>query len=346
MQALSARFAEESSLELHSFLSHPLAQSVEHLLRELDVQDGLGDDRGGRVPPHTAGTNGSWLIKGPPHKWRYCVLKPREGGRPVAAVAPRAAHASSDEILRSLQDELFPSPAFRAWMAIVSRLLPMSYSTEARRFRPGLDYTLATSEEMDVRLDVVLGLTPGVKGAEVGDTSYSGKDMALARAVQDVRGWQAAEWGGWEVSTILISRSLSKLILYQCYMAPHNEGDDPAVYRSSAHKTNTTNGSSNVDRRESTSTGNHASSSTAYGYSNDKPRRSPSTDIDEEMEDEEEEDSTLLTVQPGFNRLLLVLRDERVMRFVKYVSAAAEGSRWDVCGEYEVGMMAEDEDDE
>lgn len=26
------------------------------------------------------------------------------------------------------------------------------------------------------------------------------------------------------------------------------------------------------------------------------------------------------------------------MRFVKYVSAAAEGSRWDVCGEYEVVM--------
>jgi len=39
-----------------------------------------------------------------------------------------------------------------------------------------------------------------------------------------------------------------------------------------------------------------------------------------------------------------VLRDERVMKFVKYVSASAEGSRWDVCGEYEVGMVqAEDE---
>jgi hypothetical protein len=61
-------------------------------------------------------------------------------------------------------------------------------------------------------------------------------------------------------------------------------------------------------------------------------------------DDPEEEDSTLLTVQPGYNRLLLVLRDERVMRFVKYVSAAAEGSRWDVCGEYEVGMLEEQDD--
>ena len=53
-----------------------------------------------------------------------------------------------------------------------------------------------------------------------------------------------------------------------------------------------------------------------------------------------------MTVQPGFNRLLLVLRDEKVLRFVKYVSAAAEGSRWDVCGEYEIGMVEEEDGEE
>lgn len=64
-------------------------------------------------------------------------------------------------------------------------------------------------------------------------------------------------------------------------------------------------------------------------------------------DDDDDDDDTLLTVQPSFNRLLLVLRDERVMKFVKYVSASAEGSRWDVCGEYEVGMIqAEDESGE
>jgi len=62
--------------------------------------------------------------------------------------------------------------------------------------------------------------------------------------------------------------------------------------------------------------------------------------------DDDDDDATLLTVQPGFNRLLLVLRDEGVMRFVKYVSAAAEGSRWDVCGEYEVGMIEVDDESE
>lgn len=33
-----------------------------------------------------------------------------------------------------------------------------------------------------------------------------------------------------------------------------------------------------------------------------------------------------------------------MMRFVKYVSASAEGSRWDICGEYEVGTMEADDD--
>ena len=76
---------------------------------------------------------------------------------------------------------------------------------------------------------------------------------------------------------------------------------------------------------------------------------SHSTHSDDPMNednDDDEDESTLLAVQPGFNRLLLVLRDERVMRFVKYVSAAAEGSRWDVCGEYEVGIIQEDGEDE
>ena len=53
-----------------------------------------------------------------------------------------------------------------------------------------------------------------------------------------------------------------------------------------------------------------------------------------------------MTWQPHFNCLLLVLRDEGVLRFVKYVSAAAPGSRWDICSEFEVGMVDDDEDEE
>jgi hypothetical protein len=67
--------------------------------------------------------------------------------------------------------------------------------------------------------------------------------------------------------------------------------------------------------------------------------------ISEGSENEDDGDA-LLTVQPDFNRLLLVLRDERVMRFVKYLSASAQGSRWDVSGEWEIGVPIDEDSEE
>ena len=202
MDTLSNRFAEESSLELHSFLSSNLADALLSRLRATDAKDGLDETRKGRIPPHSAGVCHPWIIKGPPHKWRYSVLAPPRHDAPVAAVSPRAA-GSLDEIMRSLQNELLPSAAFRAWLAIVTRLLPMSYSVEARRFRPGLDYTLATSDEEDARLDVVLGLTPEIEDEDrsAGPSNRSRNSARTLRPPE--RGWQAAEWGGWEVSPSL-----------------------------------------------------------------------------------------------------------------------------------------------
>lgn len=78
---------------------------------------------------------------------------------------------------------------------------------EARRFCPGLGYTLATSEEREARLDVVLALTPQVNQVE--ETKGKGKAREEAREAQPV-GWQTGEWGGWEVCTCF--RYLRKFI--------------------------------------------------------------------------------------------------------------------------------------
>ena len=110
-------------------------------------------------------------------------------------------------------------------------------------------------------------------------------------------------------------------------MAPHEEEDDPAVYRS---------GSSKTKKDGTNGTNGHATPKDAAAMEG----------VEDDEDDDDDDDGTLLTVQPGFNRLLLVLRDEGVMRFVKYVSAAAEGSRWDICGEFEIGMIQEESGDE
>ncbi|OBZ70105.1 Prolyl 3,4-dihydroxylase ofd1 [Grifola frondosa] len=233
MKALAQRFVEESSLELHSFLCTPLADKLQLGLMEKDQRDGLGPDRVTRIPPYSSGG----------------MARRREDGG-VSALG----QGSPDEAVRSLQDELFSSAAFRAWLAV-----------------------------------------------SVDDP------MGTAAGEEPERGWQNGEWGGWE-----------------CYMAPNEEEDDPAVYRSGAPK-------KKLDMNVS-----------ANGHSKNHV---DDEDMQEDSDEEDEEDGTLLTVQPGFNRLLLVLRDEGVMRFVKYVSAAAEGSRWDVCGEFEIGMVQEEESD-
>lgn len=188
MAALTERFAGESSLELHRFLVDNLAEKLQTGLAQRDVEDGLGGRRARRVPSHSSGTNSQWCVKGPPHKARYCILSDkRPNGRPNSP--SYFSEESPEWIMHRLQDVLLPSPAFRTWLLRVTSLLPMRHSVEARRFRPGLDYTLATSEENETRLDVCLALTPPIEMAE--DRSSDGA-------------WVGGEWGGWEASFSLL----------------------------------------------------------------------------------------------------------------------------------------------
>ncbi|TDL29637.1 hypothetical protein BD410DRAFT_736691 [Rickenella mellea] len=309
LKALTQRFIDESSLELHDFLHTDLAEKLKAELRQRDKTDGLSDDRCSLIPSHAAGVDDTWVLKGPPHKLRHCALStPADPVSHYEDPSIALTNLSSDDILRKLQDSLFPSLAFRAWLAHVSSLLPLRHAVEARRFRPALDYTLATSEESEARLDVVLGLTPPA----VIEEKSKGK---MQDEEEDV-GWANGRWGGWE-----------------CYMAPHDGDEDPAVYRSGPSKKAATDTEpSDMNADESSANGAAA--------------QSPNDDQDDDDPMEDDADGTLLTVQPGFNRLLLVLRDEGVMHFVKYVSAAATGSRWDVCGEFEVGKVQEDSDGE
>lgn len=128
-------------------------------------------------------------------------------------------------------------------------------------------------------------------------------------------------------------------------MAPHEGEEDPAVYRSGPSK-------SKISPKDSSSNGKND-----YDNNGASPTENENVeDNDDDMgsdgfisdagSDTDDADGTLLTVQAGFNRLLLVLRDESVMRFVKYVSASAPGSRWDVCCEYEVYMAQEDSEED
>ncbi|KAF9886537.1 hypothetical protein FE257_011308 [Aspergillus nanangensis] len=60
----------------------------------------------------------------------------------------------------------------------------------------------------------------------------------------------------------------------------------------------------------------------------------------------DEDDGILFSTAAGWNRLSIVLRDSGTLKFVKYVSAAAKGDRWDITGEMGVEFGEDEDEDE
>lgn len=291
---LRAQFVEQSHLVLADFLAPSIANELEGLIRERDAE--MEKDRRGvtvngqttnNIPPHTAGEDerNGWAVVGPPHLQRYLALSPSS-----SASTPAADRLST--LLREIH-ALFTSSAFAALLASLTSLLPTAYTTAVRRFRPGLDYSLARGEsasdpDAQVKLDVGLGLTP------------------KCEKESDREVWEGGEAGGWDV-----------------WLA-NEEGGDEATYGGGG------GGGSAKEAAENGTTG------------------APEAQAQEQGEaEEEEEDGPLLALEPEWNRLHLVLRDPGVLSFVKYLSARAPASRWDVVGEWEVqGIEEEKEEDE
>jgi hypothetical protein len=310
LEKLSGQFVAASEIVLHNLLHPEIATKLKAETQSLDESQYTSTTS---LSVQTLGEQDGWTIQGPPSKHRYLSLG-----------SPSTLTPTYHDILTNL----LPSEPFRAWLSVVSSLAPTGHRIEGRRFRKGLDYTLAAGEEKagEARLDVWLGATWWADGVE--------EDEDL---VKD---------GGWE-----------------CYIAAPEDGDDPAVFKSDhARKVD---GGEEVNEEGA----NAATSGTAGRASmTDTPQEeggngggveleidpdqlSPSDfDSDSEGEessedDDDDQDGPLLTHPVSFNTLLIVCRDPGVMRFVKYLGAGAKGSRWDLGGEWEVGILEEDDDE-
>ncbi|CAN0549643.1 unnamed protein product, partial [Ectocarpus sp. 12 AP-2014] len=97
--------------------------------------------------PFDAGVRGGWRKAGPPHRQR--MLRLSAAKEPGSADRQDAGDGDDDDeigaLLRTLRDKLFRSEAFKGLLQKLLGDSPVVASRrEARRFRPGLDYTLAT----------------------------------------------------------------------------------------------------------------------------------------------------------------------------------------------------------
>jgi hypothetical protein len=175
LERLAGQFVEGSEVVMHNFLKIDLATKLKE---ELQAEDSKYAQFGPRIADQDFGEGQGWTLQGPASKHRYLSLDP-EGGA-----------SSATPTLHAVLTQLYPSTAFRAWLQVVSSLVVLAHTSEARRFRKGLDYTLAHGEDKDSqpRLDGVLGLTwwgedKQVEGAEekpdVGGWEVSGENRGL-----------------------------------------------------------------------------------------------------------------------------------------------------------------------
>jgi len=249
---VQAKFEEDGSVQLVNFLRRDRAAEIGAAVAAADAAAGLG---GGNVPKYDAGIGGGWKAVGPAHKQRYLVYRGGSEGAAPKADEFEAARAAG-EALHRVQEDLMASAAFARLIRRLTTLTMVGQRSEVRRFRPGLDYTVAHYGGLtkDPRLDAVLCFV-------------SDSDEAARTA------WDSGEVGGFEA-----------------YLLADEDEDKPAeVYRGG------------------------------------------------------DDDTGVLNVSPASNTLNLVLRDEGLMRFVKYVSCAAPSSRWDVAA---VLLPEDDSDDE
>ena len=310
LEKLSGQFEAASEIVLHNFLAPSVADKLKAETKGIDIREYPAK---AAIVPQELGEGNGWALQGPSSKHRYLSLA-----------------RSGETCTPTMQDvltNLLPSEAFRAWLAVVSSLTPLAHRTEARRFRKGLDYTLANGEDRsgEARLDVWLGASWWA-------------DVPVASDAEDA----LLEEGGWE-----------------CYLASPEEDEDPAVFQSK-HAKQAAEGSGSADTNGNNgANGKHAADGEQNGEAEvegeeqefeleinqeESDELTPS-DFDSESEDGED-DGPLLTQAVSFNKLLLVLRDPGVMKFVKYLGAAAGGSRWDVGGEWEIGMLEEESEGE
>lgn len=197
LEQMQEAFAEESSIQISSFLRNKFEARVRQYITSRDSSSAT-----------TASPEQSWKVAVPPHKQKFLYLE--------SASSPGNDIEEPDNPLKELIEVLLPSNEFRKLLQIATGTKIRSRNgILARRFRRGLDYTLATSTSgSGLQLEICLSLTP-TDGWEPSSTSGTKMHKVKGKKVDK-----------FDDST----RSVGG---YEMYMStPDDDNNDPAVYNS------------------------------------------------------------------------------------------------------------------
>ncbi|KAL5092321.1 hypothetical protein Trisim1_001582 [Trichoderma cf. simile WF8] len=223
LEQVSEHFEENSSITLGDVLSKKFSKRLRDYI-EAQEKAALPEESS------VIEKSTSWKVSKPPHKHRYLYQQP--------STSSKSRKSAEESPISELLDKLFPSRQFRNWLQVATGCTIESHDVMARRFRRGMDYTLATGHEGKPRLELNLGLTPTTGWGDAADdededeeaqaekeAKTNGKNKkkgkAKAKAVEEPEK-EVVEVGGHEV-----------------YMAGDDDtNEDAAVYKSSGDDDN------------------------------------------------------------------------------------------------------------
>lgn len=341
---LKELFEEESSLRLSQFLSRSFSARLKAFLEEADKTPEM---------PAAESKKKNCGVARPPHKHRFLYRYPE---RKDAAAQNGEELSPYDELV----DVFIPSMAFKKWLSITTSLSLQKSSLLARRFRRGMDYTLATSyEEENPQLEVTLGITPS-KGWGDDDTGAEEAADAQNGAEADEEGDEdededdeaGVKTNGKTTNGDAKSKSKEKTKEEDDKMpdAPasaENAEDMPGGYEMYM--------AADDDEDEDDETGSNDGVEVPAGSKNKGGAETSQTGAGKRRKADpavyrassgDDDDGVLFSMPAGWNQMSIVLRDMGSLRFVKYVSKSAKGDRWDVCADYEVEFDEEDDSDD
>ncbi|KAK2882705.1 hypothetical protein FQN49_000067 [Arthroderma sp. PD_2] len=305
---LNEIFDNERIVRLEKFLSEKFTPRLRSYIEDQEKdKDGLPSSAE-EIEQKT-----DWKVSRPPHKHRYLYQQ--------ASLDKSQDAQRTKTPIQELLEDLLPSRAFKKWLSVVTGLDDLiGHNFLARRFRRGEDYTLASGYEGESpRLEFTIGLTP-TSGwekeedeedeAENGDKSKaSSKENAKPQENEAKPDAAAAEEEDLSVGG------------YEIYMAGDDDDDEDEAGKEAEQVLGSTGSKSKVNKSK-------ADPAIYKSSTND------------------EDDGILFSMAAGWNRMSIVLRDQGPLKFVKYVSRAAKGDRWDITGEIDVEYDDEDEEED
>ncbi|QEU62923.1 Tpa1 [Kluyveromyces lactis] len=271
MRKISDKFVEDSFINIESFLNDEYSA----LLKKLIMDKEFNYD----CPYESVNVRHPWKTSLPPHKWRYLYIDGKSytnfrNEEDIKKALNNPELPNFHQLLSSFADKeefncevklcelatFLQSISFKKWIVQLTKLVILSEQLLIRRFRPGKDFTLATTTEVNELLKTVPGFVEAI--------------LECTLCLTPSKGWDSGEVGG-----------------YELYMNNQDgdEDDDAAIYRA-----------------------------------------------------DDDGDSVLINKPASWNSLNLVLRDENVLQFIKYVSWAAKSSRWDISLQWDVKSEEED----